>query len=82
MYWLTSWNITSLSSNFTCLISFTFLGKGTNSSILPSLDQIVPRLNYEVHTINFQTFFVWAFKIVVVSRKFSNLSLDPDYVSF
>ena len=31
---------------------------------------------YEVHTISFQTFFVWAFKIVVDSWKFSMLLLD------
>ena len=30
---------------------------------------------YEVHTISFQTFFVWAFKIVVDSWKFSMLLL-------
>ena len=30
---------------------------------------------YEVHTISFQTFFVWAFKIVVGSWKFSMLLL-------
>ena len=30
---------------------------------------------YEVHTISFQTFFIWAFKIVVDSRKFSMLLL-------
>ena len=30
---------------------------------------------YEVHTISFQTFFVWAFKIVIDSRKFSMLLL-------
>ena len=30
-------------------------------------------IKYEVHTINFQTFFVWAFKIVVDSWKFSIL---------
>ena len=30
---------------------------------------------YEVHTINFHTFFVWAFKIVVDSWKFSMLLL-------
>ena len=30
---------------------------------------------YEGHTISFQTFFVWAFKIVVDSLKFSMLLL-------
>ena len=30
---------------------------------------------YEMHTINFQTFFVWAFKIVVVSLKYNILLL-------
>ena len=30
---------------------------------------------YEVHTISFQTFFVWAFKIVIDSWKFSMLLL-------
>ena len=30
---------------------------------------------YEVHTISFQTFFVWAFKIVINSWKFSMLLL-------
>ena len=29
--------------------------------------------NYEVHTISFQTFFVWAFRIVVDSGKFTML---------
>ena len=32
-------------------------------------------INHEVHTISFQTFFVWAFKIVVDSWKFSILLL-------
>ena len=31
--------------------------------------------SYEVHTISFQTFFVWAFEIVVDSWKFSTLLL-------
>ena len=39
------------------------------SEILSSL------VSYEVHTISFQTFFVWAFKIVVDSWKFSILLL-------
>ena len=34
-----------------------------------------PNYNYEVHTITFQTFFVWAFKIVVDSWKFTMLLL-------
>ena len=34
---------------------------------------ILKVINYEVHTISFQTFFVWAFKIVVDSWKFSML---------
>ena len=33
------------------------------------------KYSYEVHTISFQSFFVWAFKIVVHSWKFSRLLL-------
>ena len=36
-------------------------------------------LTYEVHTISFQTFFVWAFRIVIDSWKFSMLLL---YISW
>ena len=35
----------------------------------------IPVNIYEVHTISFQTFFVWAFKIVVDSWRFSMLFL-------
>ena len=38
--------------------------------------------NYALHTISFQTFFVWAFKIVVDSWKFSILLLRDDWPIF
>ena len=37
--------------------------------------QLAGAVRYEGHTISFQTFFVWAFKIVVDSWKFSMLLL-------
>ena len=43
--------------------------------LLNYLDNEIFMLRYEVHTITFQTFFVWAFKIVVDSWKFSMLLL-------
>ena len=39
------------------------------------MSEMFSRTNYEVHTISFQTFFVWAFKIVADSWKFSVLLL-------
>ena len=39
------------------------------------LIQLMNKTIYEIHTISFQTFFVWAFKIVVDSWKFSILLL-------
>ena len=36
---------------------------------------ILFQIIYEVHTISFEIFFVWAFKFVVVTRKFSMLLL-------
>ena len=34
---------------------------------------MIRHIKYEVHTISFQTFFVWAFKIIIDSWKFSML---------
>ena len=39
------------------------------------LSVICKKVLYEMHTISFQTFFVWAFKIVVDSWKFTRLLL-------
>ena len=42
---------------------------------MPFLRVLGRKWTYEVHTISFQTFFVWAFKIVIDSWKFNILSL-------
>ena len=48
---------------------------GGPTKIEDNVDASIRRQNYEVHTISFQTFFVWAFKIVVDSWKFTMLLL-------
>ena len=46
-----------------------------NSAATDVFAKIIKTINYEVNTINFQRFFVWAFKIVIDSWKCSMLLL-------